>query len=248
MHHKLTSIDMESRTAICSVCGPVRFVDKGSNGKRCMTVHKEYAKRYRESKKGRKAMSEGRKRWEMKTGNLHSKRPHREHVKMKCERCGMVPVHPALIDGHHKDGDRSNNTTENIESLCPCCHRLVHLGRTDLIKPIGVGANRGYVLEEVAKAAETGMREGVKEVMTADLGREIELVRVKALLEAMTADYQAEYEKSERLGRELVAADQELDTCMGMAEDQKTRYWRDRAFRAEAAIKAKSSEYDQSQS
>lgn len=246
MHHKLTSINMESRTAICSVCGPVRFVDKGSNGKRCMTVHKEYAKRYRESKKGRKAMSEGRKRWMIKTGNMHSKRPHREHVKMQCERCGMIPVHPALIDGHHKDGDRSNNTTENIESLCPCCHRLVHLGRTDLIKPIELAANQGGVIVEVAKAAESGMREGIKEVMTSDLNAAYQLGVAMKQLEAMTKDYQAEYERAERLELELIAANQALEEWFAKDESSKVRWL---AMKWNECQKANGrNEFDQTQS
>lgn len=42
-----------------------------------------------------------------------------------CERCDDMS-HPEEQHRHHKDRDRSNNTPENIEVLCPTCHRLEH--------------------------------------------------------------------------------------------------------------------------
>jgi len=41
-----------------------------------------------------------------------------------CERCGFKAVHPNQIDIHHVDGDRTNDTPENWQSLCANCHRL----------------------------------------------------------------------------------------------------------------------------
>jgi hypothetical protein len=38
-----------------------------------------------------------------------------------CEQCGKPGV---LI--HHKDGTRSNHKRDNLENLCPLCHRRVH--------------------------------------------------------------------------------------------------------------------------
>lgn len=104
------------------------------------------------------------------------------------------------------------------------------------------------VIVEVCKAAETGMREGVKEVMKADLGMAMELAAIKKQLEAMTTSYVDECEKVAALSLRLDHLNREMDDCLGMTEEDKTRYWRDRAFRAESTIKAKSGEYDQTQS
>ena len=39
-----------------------------------------------------------------------------------CERCGWL----GYCDTHHRDGNHENNLPENIESLCPNCHRTHH--------------------------------------------------------------------------------------------------------------------------
>lgn len=41
-----------------------------------------------------------------------------------CEECGFVPVHSCQLDVDHKDGDRSNNDPNNLQTLCANCHRL----------------------------------------------------------------------------------------------------------------------------
>ena len=45
----------------------------------------------------------------------------REH---KCERCGITEWMGSMtpLELHHINGDRSNNTFENIKLLCPNCH------------------------------------------------------------------------------------------------------------------------------
>lgn len=40
----------------------------------------------------------------------------------KCEKCGST----SNVDVHHKDGDRNNNTPENIVLLCRSCHMKEH--------------------------------------------------------------------------------------------------------------------------
>jgi hypothetical protein len=45
--------------------------------------------------------------------------------KNECEHCGQGPVHnkkPLVLQCHHKDGNRKNNSKNNIEILCPNCH------------------------------------------------------------------------------------------------------------------------------
>jgi 5-methylcytosine-specific restriction endonuclease McrA len=44
---------------------------------------------------------------------------------MVCNRCGF-DAHPEILTVHHKDRDRSNNLTDNLEVLCPNCHALEH--------------------------------------------------------------------------------------------------------------------------
>jgi hypothetical protein len=42
----------------------------------------------------------------------------------RCERCGLTEWNgePLNMQLHHKDGDGTNNTLENLELLCPNCH------------------------------------------------------------------------------------------------------------------------------
>lgn len=52
------------------------------------------------------------------------KRPYIAHRKLICERCGFVPEHPCQLDVDHIDGNHQNNSIENLQTLCACCHRL----------------------------------------------------------------------------------------------------------------------------
>lgn len=42
----------------------------------------------------------------------------------RCEKCGLTDWmgQKITLQLHHKDGDRNNNTLENLEILCPNCH------------------------------------------------------------------------------------------------------------------------------
>ena len=42
----------------------------------------------------------------------------------KCEQCGLIEWlgQPIPLELHHIDGDRTNNTIENFQLLCPNCH------------------------------------------------------------------------------------------------------------------------------
>ncbi len=42
----------------------------------------------------------------------------------KCERCGYDTYE--VLQVHHKDRDRSNNQSENLELICPNCHYEEH--------------------------------------------------------------------------------------------------------------------------
>lgn len=43
-----------------------------------------------------------------------------------CERCGYN-TYINILQVHHKDRNRQNNTLENLEVLCPNCHCIEHL-------------------------------------------------------------------------------------------------------------------------
>lgn len=42
----------------------------------------------------------------------------------KCERCHFIPEDKVQLDVDHIDGDRSNNESSNLQTLCANCHRL----------------------------------------------------------------------------------------------------------------------------
>lgn len=46
----------------------------------------------------------------------------RKHQKNACEKCGAV----SRLGLHHIDNDRTNNSPENLLTLCPSCHTSWH--------------------------------------------------------------------------------------------------------------------------
>jgi HNH endonuclease len=107
MNHKLSQINPEKRTAICSIDGFVRIRSKGltktnKNIKRyCCAVHHNY-------------------KWNRK----HS--PYIVHKGEICSRCGFIPENKKQLDVHHKDHNHENNEVTNLQTLCANCHRLIH--------------------------------------------------------------------------------------------------------------------------
>lgn len=75
------------------------------------------------------------------------------------------------------------------------------------------------------------------------LKREIDVL--KNQLGQMTASYEAEFKMNEGLVSELAAAREEINRIACWSEDDKVKYWRNRALVAEAAIKSKTNEFDQ---
>ncbi len=49
---------------------------------------------------------------------------------MVCERCDYSKI-PEIIQIHHKDRNRLNNSLENLEALCPNCHQADHFLNKD---------------------------------------------------------------------------------------------------------------------
>ena len=101
--HRLTNLDLEAKTATCAKCGDVkvRFGGKDKRGNqiyRCRTAHMfdEHLRR----------------------------RPHLVFRESTCSKCGFVPEHLSQLDVDHIDGNNSNNSPENLQTLCANCHRL----------------------------------------------------------------------------------------------------------------------------
>jgi 5-methylcytosine-specific restriction endonuclease McrA len=105
--HRLTDVNITEKTGVCSNCGPTRIRVVGSSKKviRC-----------------RKAVNfeEGLRR-----------RPYSIHKQSQCNYCGFVAMHPVQLDVDHIDGDNTNNSLENLQTLCANCHRLKTLDNKD---------------------------------------------------------------------------------------------------------------------
>ena len=111
--HRLTDVDPVKRTAICSVCGPVRVRKRmgRKGGWRCRKQARLHV--------AQKAWFQRDKaRWALQ------RRPYTAHKKTACERCGFVPEHACQLDVDHIDGDHENNDPANLRTLCANCHRL----------------------------------------------------------------------------------------------------------------------------
>ena len=49
----------------------------------------------------------------------------RYKIPFKCKRCGISDKRVLIV--HHKDGNRKNNTIENLERICCNCHAILHV-------------------------------------------------------------------------------------------------------------------------
>jgi hypothetical protein len=57
-----------------------------------------------------------------------------EPTDRKCELCGWE----GICDTHHKDKDYTNNNKDNLQTICPNCHRMIHNNRipNKMITPV----------------------------------------------------------------------------------------------------------------
>lgn len=51
-------------------------------------------------------------------------RKYRSFKDSTCVICGFKAIHKCQLDVDHIDGDHSNNTPSNLQTLCANCHRL----------------------------------------------------------------------------------------------------------------------------
>ena len=59
-----------------------------------------------------------------KCKQLNKEFPYRRFKKDVCEDCGFVPVYKCQLDVDHVDGNRHNNSPDNLRTICANCHRL----------------------------------------------------------------------------------------------------------------------------
>lgn len=90
----------------------------------------------------------------------------KSHVKNgdSCEICGLEYSPNIAFELHHKDINRKNNTVENLQWLCPSCHRKVHYqaGRTKRY-----GRGRYFYTEKITSITYVG-KENVYSVSMED--------------------------------------------------------------------------------
>jgi hypothetical protein len=66
--------------------------------------------------------------WKTKCTSCHRYRKYQNIKTDTCEKCGFKAANLCQMDIHHIDGNHSNNDIKNLQTLCACCHRLVHVG------------------------------------------------------------------------------------------------------------------------
>jgi hypothetical protein len=79
---------------------------------------------------GKPAGSKGGGRWHRRCGLCHKAKYNMLNLaytlakKEVCELCGFKPINKCQLDVDHIDGNRQNNSDDNLQTLCANCHRL----------------------------------------------------------------------------------------------------------------------------
>jgi len=105
--HTLLGIDSETKRGFCALCGLVAIVHKMQS----RTAEGLPKKTWRCDVGVKPAISGG-------------SRLYRPPKKELCERCGFVSEHSCQLDRQHIDGNRQNNSPDNVRTLCANCQRL----------------------------------------------------------------------------------------------------------------------------
>jgi 5-methylcytosine-specific restriction endonuclease McrA len=108
--HRLSNLDLDAKTATCHECGDVKVRLKVKN-KRGNAIYRCY-KAHRNQQRA-----------------LY--RPWSQYKEDVCSRCGFVPEHPCQLDVDHINGDKTDNSVENLQTLCANCHRLKTFNNKD---------------------------------------------------------------------------------------------------------------------
>jgi len=113
---------MRPKCIIDTCCNPAKYNGYKKDGSR---KYKKYC-----SYHDKRLTGDQEKRKEME------RRAWRKQVKLRyngynkkgsCEKCGFKASHPCQLDIHHIDGNHTNNSINNLTTLCANCHRLITL-------------------------------------------------------------------------------------------------------------------------
>jgi hypothetical protein len=103
-------------TKKCPNCGKMFKTSKGSKGEKTTCSH-GCANSYFRSEKGNPNFKGFKSKFAYRRHAL-------KHYGEKCENCGYNK-HEKILQVHHIDGDRLNNTVDNLIVLCPNCHSAI---------------------------------------------------------------------------------------------------------------------------
>ncbi len=108
--HRLSNLDKKNKTAICEKCGLVAI--SISSGKFKCKISRRY--------------QSGHNRWNKEYKKWKPNYKYRKFFRKSkiCEGCGIENEDFRFYDVNHKDGDHDNNKINNLELLCPNCHRM----------------------------------------------------------------------------------------------------------------------------
>jgi hypothetical protein len=113
----------------CSYCKKIFYKNNSQkqNSKKnlhfCCREHKDLAQRIEFGLKDLQPLHYG-------SGDSHYREIAFRSKERKCERC-EYNKHPEILEVHHKDRNRENNTIENLLVLCPTCHMEDHFFNKD---------------------------------------------------------------------------------------------------------------------
>ena len=244
---------MAAKTATCACCGNVsiRITNKGKA--MCLVASRSKNLEWQKTPAGKASC--------LRRDSRRRMSGYRSSVGMVCKKCGFTAAHQCQIDVHHKDGDHDNNENANLEALCSNCHRLEtamqrmipahlraieHATRPEAIEYHKNMAIAGTPVSIASRNIENRPLDKAKEMMASDVrGVLVDDGKLRKQLDAMTKDYQFYYDRCEELELKVVAANQEAEAIAAWTEDEKMKYWRDRAMRCEAALKSKGGEFNQ---
>lgn len=118
--------------SLCSYCGKevVRLVKDKKNSKSgmvfCCREHKDLAQRLNSGVEGFRPAHYG------TAGGFNYRVKAIRHYNPKCQGCQYSELEK-MLDVHHIDGNRDNDSIENLLVLCVWCHALVTRGLAEIL-------------------------------------------------------------------------------------------------------------------
>lgn len=73
-------------------------------------------------------LTNGQKKYRARCGVCHRARNGKPWLRFRgesCDYCGLKPLFSRTLDVHHRDGDKTNNEPDNLDTICASCHREI---------------------------------------------------------------------------------------------------------------------------